>query len=627
MSEPFFRKGGLPGWARQNLQRQFAFIAAALILLSSAILLFFVVSEYRSSIFRAHEAASLNVNLLLQSSLENAMIKRDLDGLQDIVARLGAQEGVAGVMIANPAGEIRFSSYTGLIGASVDDNQFDLARTTFEAQTGVRELADGREVLRSINPVQNQPQCGTCHGTISDSPINGLLIVDYDSSEVSQLAWRGAIMLAALGIFVLILLEAGLWMALRRIVLDRLNHLVVTTKQIASGKLSVRTETSGQDEIAELGRSFDIMASQLEHKVEELRASRNVLQVLIDAIPDGIRVIGPDYRIILANQAYRDQVGMETEDLIGQYCYASSHRRSTPCVPTLVLCPVAEMLEGDKRELTCSHVHKDADGADISVEVSAARVTMVLDGEETNCVVEAIRDLEANMTISHNQRLAEMGMLAAGVAHEVYNPLASISLALRSIKGQDELTAQSRSYIDVAEAEIENCRSITDSLLRLATPPNHAAGLIDLTHLIDDTMSLLRLEAEQHNVSVTKEIVGRPRVVAKDSDIRILIFNLVLNAIHAMPSGGDLRIALRTQDDEVLLEVEDSGVGITDRDKSKILLPFWSRRADGTQGRGLGLAICAAIIKELGGQITFDSSPNKGTRFRIVLPNGGEFRE
>ncbi len=621
------RRPGLTGWASGSLQRQFALIAAVLILVSSTVLLFFVIREYRASIFRAHESASMNVNLLLQSSLENAMIKRDLDGLQGIVARLGAQEGVTGVMIANPGGEVRFSSYPNTIGTSFEDAQFGLARTTFEAQAGVRELSDGREVLRSINPVRNQPQCETCHGAVADHPVNGLLIVDYDSSGVGRLAWQGALVLATLGIGVLVLIEAGLWLALRRIVLERINKLLTSTKLIASGALSVRTEVSGQDEVAELGQSFDNMAEQLENKVDELHASRNLLQSLIDAIPDGVRVIGPDYRIVMANQAYCDQVGALAEDVAGQFCYASSHQRDVPCVSTLVRCPVAEILDGNKETLTCSHVHKDAEGADIAVEVSAAPVRMPLDGRETDCVVEAVRDLETNLSISHKQRLAEMGMLAAGVAHEVYNPLASISLALRSIKGQEGLSDQSLQYVDVAETEIDKCRTITDSLLRLASPPNDTASLIDLAQLIDDTLSLLRFEAEQRGVNITTDITGRPRVVAKDSDIRILIFNLALNAIHAMPSGGELRIAAQTKDDYVVIGVDDTGVGVSERDKSKILLPFWSRRSDGTQGRGLGLAICAAIVKRLDGMIEFESTQNKGTRFRISLPDGGELCE
>lgn len=617
----------LAGWVRRRLQRQFALIAALLIIVSSSALLFFVVREYRANMFRAHEAASMNVNLLLQSSLENAMIKRDLDGLQEIVARLGAQEGVTGVMIANPQGEVRFSSYPDTIGTFINDTQFGLARASIKAQTGLRELADGREVLRSINPVQNQNRCETCHGAVSASPVNGLLIVDYDSSNVGRLALRGALMLVALGVGVLVLLEAGLWMALRRIVLDRITRLAAVTKQIASGALSVRTQTTGGDEIAELGQSFDVMAERLEHNVDALRASRNLLQSLIDAIPDGIRVIGPDFRIVMANRAYREQSNADQTAVTGQFCYASSHCRTTPCVPTLVRCPVVEIGEGGKDALTCSHVHKDAQGADIAVEVSAAPVKMKLDGQDTICIVEAIRDLETNLSISHKQRLAEMGMLAAGVAHEVYNPLASISLALRSIKSDKGLSEQSRRYVDLAEAEIENCRSITDSLLRLASPPKDVAGLIDLAQLINDTIALLRLEAEQHGVTVVKDIVGRPRVVAKDSDVRILIFNLALNAIHAMPDGGQMRIAVRTEANEVVLEVEDTGVGISERDQNKILLPFWSRRADGTQGRGLGLAICAAIVRELDGQITFESELDKGTRFRIALADGGEFRE
>jgi len=621
---PAQERGGVLHWARRRLQRQLSLIAAASVVLASGLFLVVVSMQYKSSILDAHGQASLNVNLLLQAALENAMIKRDLDGLQDIVARLGQQDNVAGVMIANPEGEVRFSSYPDMLFRALDDSEFFAAADSGNRHAGFRVLESGEEVLRSINPVHNQPRCTECHGAVADNPINGLLIVDYDSSGVRATVQRGAALLAALGFVVLLLLLAGLWIAVRRLVLARLNRLSGTARALAAGDLSVRSETGGADELAELGANFDEMADRLEANLHELQTAHASLQTLIDAIPDGVRVIDPEFSIVMANKAYCQQIGADPDTVVGQPCYASSHKRENRCVPTLVCCPVDAILRQGQTDLTCTHVHVDDAGSELSVELSAAAVTLWVEGREQRCVVESIRDMETDLSISHKQRLAEMGSLAAGVAHEVNNPLSSIGLVLRQIKMEADLSEEMRQNIEVAETEIGNCRAITESLLRLSALPQTERELVDLRTAIRDTASLLTFEAEQCGVSIELDVTGGPRVLARDSDMRNLVFNLALNAIHAMPDGGTLRIACRSEGDLVRLEVEDTGFGIPERDQDRVFMPFWTRRADGSRGRGLGLAICASIVKNLGGRIGLRSRLGVGTCFTIDLPSAGE---
>lgn len=620
MTVPRLGIARIPRWVRGSIQRQFSVIAAALVIVTSALFLIVVSQQYKSSILKAHGTASLNVNLLLQAALENAMIKRDLDGLQGIVERLGAQEHVAGVMIANPQGEIRFSSYPDRVSETLTDADFDRAVTTLTRQIGFRTDPSGIEVLRSINPVSNQPRCTGCHGDVSENPVNGLLVVDYDASGTRAEVRQGAMFLAIFGALVLILLEVGLWIALHRLVLRRLGKMSETTHALASGDLSVRVRPEGQDELSQLGRYFDDMADQLEANVNEIQAAHTSLQALIDAIPDGVRVIGPDFRILMANKAYAAQIGAEMGEVIGSFCHESSHRRDTPCVPTLVCCPVVDILQLGQDNLTCSHAHVDGEGAELSVEVSAAAVMLKINGEMTRCVVESVRDLDGDVSISHKQRLAEMGSLAAGIAHEVHNPLSSISLALKFLQSNAELSDEMLEYMNIAETEIRNCEAITESLLRLSALPRVENELVDMTAAIRGTVSLLNFEAETSGVQIETDVQNGLHVLSRDSDMRNLVFNLAINAIHAMPDGGVLKIRCHQADGELGLEVEDNGVGIPERDQAKILMPFWTRRADGSKGRGLGLAICASIVKNLNGSLSFTSQVGAGTCFKVVLP-------
>lgn len=569
----------------------------------------------------------MSVNLLLQAALENAMIKRDLEGLQGIVTRLGAQNGIDSVRIVNPAGEVRFSSDPDQLFQPFADPDFAQALSKQQQQAGFRTMSAGREVLRSINPVHNQDACFECHGSIKDNPVNGLLVVDYMSSSVRRDARNGAIILGVLGIAVLFTIEAGLWLALRRLVIDPLDELGQTTRRLALGDLSVRAKADSGDEIGALGTTFNDMAEQLQSSVNELQTSEAFLQALIDAVPDGVRVIDKDYNVLMVNQAYCGQIGTKRKDAVGTQCYASSHGRKAPCVPTMVRCPVNEILYGDLEQLKCDHVHKTRDGAEFPVEVFAAPVALRVNGETVPCVVESVRDLQTQINISQEQRLAEMGMLAAGVAHEVNNPLSSIGLALRAIGAEPGQSEKAKRYVKIAETEIANCKRFSDSLLRLAAPSQNTTELVDMSEVVTDTVSLLEFEAAQKRVTITTDIQGAPRVQSRDNDMRILVFNLLLNAIHAMPNGGVATVYLSCTNDSILLQIQDTGVGIAERDRDKVLMPFWTKRADGTRGRGLGLSICNTIVQRLGGTISFVSEVDVGTTFHITLPNGDRARE
>ncbi|MBK5934282.1 signal transduction histidine kinase [Rhodovulum imhoffii] len=612
-------------WWAGRLQRRFAVIFGALLAAMSLGFLLLVTTTYRQRTLETYEDASISVNLLLQAALENAMIKRDLDGLQDIVRRLGSQDGVRAVSILNPKGEIRFSSDAGSLFSQIDDPAFGTALADRHQKTGFRAPAEGVEVLRSINPVLNKPVCQQCHGPVADNPVNGLLVVDYDASAIRRNLRDGVLLLGVSGLFVIALVLGGLWAALHRLVLARTDALATTAATIAGGDLSVRVAQTGQDEIARLAQSFNTMADQVEAQMETLRANATVLQALIDAIPDGVRVIDGNFRVRMVNAAYCAQLGVTSDEALRLPCHGSSHRRGAPCVPTLVCCPLVELLQNGAPRIKCSHTHVTASGATLPVELFAVPVTLRIEGAEIPCVVESIRDLQTQMNISQEQRLSEMGILAAGVAHEVLNPMSSLKLALRSIR-KDARSPRAGYYLDIADAEIDKCMDFTESLLRLAALPQGERELIDMNPIIRETLALLRFEAEKANARLVPELEGCPRVLARDGDMRTLVFNLVLNAIHAMPEGGTVKISCRAREGTVRLSIRDTGVGIPPHEIDKIFLPFWTRRADGSRGRGLGLSICKSILDNLNGRISAESAPGDGAVFHVSIPDADEAR-
>ncbi|MFZ1682290.1 MAG: ATP-binding protein [Rhizobiaceae bacterium] len=612
-----------------RLSRKLMLVLFAVLASISLLLLAATIGVYRNRLIAEHARASLEVNHLLQASLENAMLKRDIPGLREIVRQLGGQAGIAGVMIVNPAGEIRFSSDERLLGAAIDDERIAAALASRTPQTAFLAGSGGGELLRSVNPVLNKPQCRECHGDAAASPVNGLLVVDYAAAGIRDEAMRTAAFLGVSGLVVILAGGFGIWLAVNRLVLGRVDRLRSASMKLAGGDLAARVEIGGRDEIDGCAASFNRMAGQMQTMIEQIAAAEGSLQSIIDSIPDGVRVIDSDFVIVKANHAYCRQVGQEMRDVLGQKCHVSSHGRADPCAYTLTTCPVAELRGEGAGSLKFTDTHLAPGAGRVNVEVTAARVEVLTREDVANCVVESIRDLSQDVELSQKHRLSEIGLLATGVAHEIHNPLSSIELALTAIRdsmARSGRASEEQHYIDIARAEIEKCLSVTEGLLRLSEPPRDPE-LVDLANAIGDVLSLLSFQLDAGGI-VAEIDMDRPlRVLASDSDVRMIAFNLAQNAIHAMPDKGRLRIVGRAEGDMVVLRFIDTGIGIAHEHLDRIFFPFWTRRADGSVGRGLGLSICKAIVERYGGRISVRSTLGQGTEFTVALPSADAARD
>jgi signal transduction histidine kinase len=616
-----------------GLRRKFVTGAIAGLLTLSLVLLLLSWMLYRHQLTEERRSAAAEVNLLLQASLENAMLKRDLPGLREIVRRLGQQPGIHEAMIVAPTNEIRFASDTtrlqqnfplernGLCLNCPGGPPADVLTTRFTRD------AQGLEIMRSLNPVANKPACAGCHGSPSTHPINGVLVVDYDAAPIRQRAAESAAVLAGMGALLLMLTLLGGGWFIRRQVLLPVARLVSASHALASGRLDTRVNIAGEDELAQLGLAFNGMADKLQALLVRTREQENFLQALVDAIPDGIRVIDPDtFRIALDNRAYRALIGADPDrPNRDQTCHASSHGCAEPCAPSLALCPIHEIR---RNAHVCKTLmdFKRADGSVCQVEVIAAPMRISIDGEERTFIVESCRDLARVVKFSQEQKLAEMAQLATGVAHEIHNPLASVRIALhamlRSARTEAASSGEMRHYLQLVDGEIDRCIEITERLLKLGTASPAKAQLVEINPAVEETLSLLRWEAEANKVDLVHRCApGTLRVLASDSELRMVVLNLAQNALHAMPAGGSLRVETQQHGDKVRIVVTDTGVGIAPGDAAHIFEPFYSQRADGKMGTGLGLSICRSIVRNYGGDIHFESQAGRGSRFVVELPD------
>jgi signal transduction histidine kinase/HAMP domain-containing protein len=604
-------------WLNESLNRRFAVGTAAGLLISSLFFLILFVNLFRGQLERERAEAAAQAGRLVATALDDVLLRRDLGGLRSILDNLGGQPGILAVRIGNPEGRIRFSSDPSAVGQ-------DAAVPSVHTGKPVWQLVDdsgGRSVMRSISPLPNREACAGCHGPVDQYPITGYVYVDLDAESLSDKAAATTLLLMGSGALIVLINIAGGWWFIRRYVIQPLERLSETSLRLSRGALDARISLPGEGEFSALAERYNQMAQGLQDKFREIEYKEVFLQSLVDAVPDGIRVIDEDYRVLLANATYRRQHGFGERGDIPEHCFAASHGRDTPCPETLTLCPLKEAIARCE-PVRVLHRHRQFGGHELDVEIYAAPMQVQVGGRKRNMVVESIRDLSQEVRFSHEQRLSELGRLAAGVAHEIHNPLASVRMALHAAQqahlGPEPDAGRVSDYLALVDQEVERCSEVTERLLKLSIPPPRRPELVSVDRVVEETVGLLGWEAEALGVKLELRVDGAPlRVLAADSDLRMMTLNLAQNACHAMPGGGRLTVHCRREGNGIVIRFEDTGIGIAPADQSRIFEPFFSRRADGVRGTGLGLPITKAIVEGHGGSIEVESERGRGSRFTV----------
>jgi signal transduction histidine kinase len=273
------------------------------------------------------------------------------------------------------------------------------------------------------------------------------------------------------------------------------------------------------------------------------------------------------------------------------------------------------------------HRHIRQDGHNIDVEVYAAPLSVKLDGQDRRLVVESIRDLKEQVRFSHEQKLSELGQLAAGVAHEVFNPLSAAKMKLDATlaaidDGQLDVS-EILASLNVVDGELGRSMETADRLLKLSRFAGNTATLVDVNGAVSETLSLLNHEATEHGIEIRQNLGAAPlRALCNESELRLVVLNLAQNAYHAMPEGGVVTVTTRREGGRIQIDVEDNGVGIPADSLPHIFEPFFSRRAtDRNTGAGLGLAISRTNVRRHGGDISVASRLGEGTRFTVSFPD------
>ena len=453
----------------------------------------------------------------------------------------------------------------------------------------------------------------------------GVVQISFSTSRIDTITWN--IVFAAIALIV-ILHVLGLVLTnlvLNRTVLKPLDRLQQAIKTITDGNLNEQVEPAGPREFEEISSTFNSMAERLRRSFSEIKKSRQELDLerhklaaIVASMADGLFVTDNDAIIVSFNNAAVRITGFATDDALGQSC--EDLFRTSLCKDACALHHAGETRENVETSLITK------DGRRLDVAVSSA-ILRDKDGSRIGGV-QSFRDITAEKRrhelYCRTEKLAALGQLAAGVAHEMNNPLGNI-IGYAKLITSDESQEKIDQRVMVITEQARKCSDIVKGLLDYSRTSTSEPSHLDLNETIKRVSEVLQLQINKKDINLILELQEFPMLMADDRKIEQVIMNLALNAIQAVENGGSVTIRTWQEENRVCLEVNDNGPGIPEELVNRIFDPFFTTKPVG-KGTGLGLAICIGIIEELGGQIELDDS-TEGAAFIVSIPRQNSQQE
>jgi two-component system, NtrC family, sensor kinase len=354
---------------------------------------------------------------------------------------------------------------------------------------------------------------------------------------------------------------------------------------------------------------------------------RRFTEAILDALPVSLYVVDRDFRIVTWNRHReiglqgipRDSaIGRNVFEVLARYPEGRVRQEferafRTGRIERIEQQTVAE--DGSTKHWVVSKVPmKDPETGEVTHVITV--------GEDVTIRVEAIH------AVSRADKLAAVGRLAAGVVHEINNPLATIAACAESLEQRAsegafegcEGAEDMDEYLGLIKSEAFRCKTITTGLLDFSRSRTGDRHPLDMAEILQSSANLISHQKRGDNILIELDVAENiPHVNADGGTIQQAVIALATNAIDAMPDGGTLTLRVYAQPKSIAIEVEDTGVGIPVEDMSKIFEPFFTTKEVG-KGTGLGLAVCYGIITDHSGRLSVRSTIGKGTTFTILLP-------
>jgi two-component system NtrC family sensor kinase len=378
--------------------------------------------------------------------------------------------------------------------------------------------------------------------------------------------------------------------------------------------------------------SSESLAKEVERRTAEAEAQRRFTEAIIDTLPVSLYAVDRHHRIVAWNRNRElGGQGIPRGLALGKNVFDVLTRQ-----------PRQTLEREFKRAFETGQIER-IEQESVAEDGTAkhwlvSKVPMRVEGDAVSHVITVGEDITsrvvANRAVARTEKLAAVGRLAAGVVHEINNPLATIAACAEALEtrvsegafGGSAEVDDLREYLSLIRSEAFRCKTITNGLLDFSRNRAGQHAPVELGEMLEAAARLLRHQRRSRNVEITVDAQDDVAPVSGDAgQLQQAVIILAENAIDAMPQGGTLLLRAQNDGASVRVEVCDTGVGIPQENLARIFDPFFTTKEVG-QGTGLGLAVCYGIVTEHGGRVAVDSVIGRGTIFTLTLPALSEQR-
>jgi len=502
-----------------------------------------------------------------------------------------------------------------LFGQYTLKDDADIARVQQAVDTGnpitTKTKVAGKRVLKILYPVSG------------DRPY--VIGVQFDMAAIEHALNRQMLMLAAISLG-LLLLTLALSYRLAGMLMRPMHLILRKVNDMANGDFSKPIPQRGHDELGQLaanvnnlGASLVRHTGELESAMEELRSTKGYLESFIDHTSDAIHVIDMNRSVLQGNRAFEKMYGWTIQEALGQQLNNIPDERIEEKQMFLDIISRGEPITNFETvrytksgrpidvSITASPIH-DRDGLIVGIACISRDITARKETEER---------------LLRSEKLSVVGQLAAGVAHEIRNPLTTLRGFIQLGSNRGTLNPN---HIGIMLAELDRINMIVSEFLVLSKPQKIRYVHADVNQVMNETLVLLESEAAAGGIAFDVSLEPTlPSIYCEPHQLKQVFLNLIKNGIQASPGGVSLSIRIAADPKPscrtsggMRIEIVDQGCGIPPADLARLGEPFFTRKPD---GHGLGLMVCQRIIAQHQGTLQFQSTVGEGTRAIIALPN------
>jgi PAS domain S-box-containing protein len=625
---------------RLRLRTKFTLVMTSLVLFVVAVLSCVFAAQLLEQLIRETDYRANDLAEQVFRQAKHALVEAARQGLQlssdapeevrvYIRHAFEISEGLRTQLVAAHANqliyEVSITDTGGLVLASTDENKvgtFLPRRASLSQLVGRSFLHQIKVLLVPTRRTVKNPQLFEVEYLFrnADKPFGEVRVVVDSALLVEEIQARlrrgGIVVLVALIVSALLAaLVSGITLAPLRDITAQLDR--ISAGQFDAVPHEAKTLEASSDELGLMSRKITQVGQQLRGVHEIFSTMRENMNSVMAGLEDGLLLFTRDARAVMVSPAAEKFLGAPASEFLG--------RRVADIFPPGHPLRGALHIDGDELgEITAEIDLQTSEGAKrVNVSVQAIQEA----GERMGALV-TLRDLDSLESIGTqlrvSERLAALGRITAGVAHEVKNPLNSMRLWLENLKeslsyeGFYDGDGPSRQAVQVLDKEIDRLDQVVKRFLDFTRPMDVRLEATQLAELLKEVLEIAKPQLEQSDIQIAQLLpIDVPEVYVDRALLKQAVLNLVLNASEAMPNGGQLRLVLSRRGEMAEITVGDTGKGIPPENQQKIFQLFFTTRPGGS---GIGLASTFRIVQLHNGSIDFTSEVGRGTTFRIELP-------